>query len=442
VNRFKIFAPTLKASMGSDNVMRLHGIASSTVKDRHGDTMSPSALVDMERSANNNLTIFLNHSYTVPEDVAGHVERAIIRSHPQDPDIHDLALDIAINMSNQRAKDAWAAINDGTQLGLSIGAMIPEGGAERDRKSGSYQINHVELLETSLVGVPANPRSWVEYAVKSLGGRDEITKAELTAEDFEHTDDPPETVPDLPTETGPEPAEVPSDATVDDNAPATEKSVKAPEGDPRESVPGEPIQDLDTGPEEGSPEDPSVDAETGKNVTTPDITDATVSIEMPNGGKVHIDTGNRGTPKTPDAGEASQEALLSAPETEDQDDTEDLGPWAGILPVKSALIDTDVKTALEMLEPSVVASLRNSTELLKAITRELIDTKAALEQRNDEYAALEEATKAVVTKTGLILDKLSNTPVGRRAVIREASDQFANLKSVYSEEFLTLLKRS
>jgi HK97 family phage prohead protease len=409
VNTFKIFAPMLKASMGTDGKMRLHGIASSSVKDRHGDTMQPSALMDMERSANNNLTIFLNHSYDVPEDVAGHVERALLRSHPQDPDIHDLSMDIVVNQTNPRAVKAWEAIEAGTQLGLSIGAMIPEGGAERDRKSGAYSINHVELLETSLVGVPANPRSWVEYAVKSLN----ISWADPDAE------------------------EGVGQRSDGEFGRVIEVTGEEAEAILAKELTSDEMDHHDDPPEEGvEPEEPTeVEAE-----VTPDITDATVSIEMPNGGKVHIDTGNRGTPKTP-AGEASQEALLSAPETEDQDEIEDLGPWAGILPVKSALIDTDVQTALQLMEPSVVASLRNSTELLKAITRELIDTKAALAERNDEYAALEEATKAVVTKTGQILDKLSNTPVGRRAVVREVSDQFASLKSVYSEEFLSLLKK-
>jgi len=408
VNTFKIFAPMLKASMGTDGKMRLHGIASSSVKDRHGDTMQPSALMDMERSANNNLTIFLNHSYDVPEDVAGHVERALLRSHPQDPDIHDLSMDIVVNQTNPRAVKAWEAIEAGTQLGLSIGAMIPEGGAERDRKSGAYSINHVELLETSLVGVPANPRSWVEYAVKSLNAPTETFNSAIGEVTWSiSTDDPEQTVEEV----------------LDGVEPEIVAELTSDEMDHHDDPPEEGVEPTEVEPE-----------------VAPDITDATVSIEMPNGGKVHIDTGNRGTPKTP-AGEASQEALLSAPETEDQDETEDLGPWAGILPVKSALIDTDVQTALQLMEPSVVASLRNSTELLKAITRELIDTKAALAERNDEYAALEEMTKAVVTQTGQILDKLSNTPVGRRAVVREVSDQFAGLKSVYSEEFLSLLKK-
>jgi HK97 family phage prohead protease len=440
VNTFKIFAPMLKASMGPDGRKRLHGIASSTVKDRHGDTMQPSALLDMERSANNNLTIFLNHSYDVPEDVAGHVEMALLRSHPQDPDIHDLAMDIVVNETNPRAVKAWEAIDGGTQLGLSIGAMIPEGGAERDRKSGAYSINHVELLETSLVGVPANPRSWVEYAVKSLNAPTETFNSAIGQVTWSvSTDDPEQTV---------EEVLLTKQACVDCNHTAscgcTDCSCGNGVHGVKEAVEPELIKELEADeldhhddPLEAGEGDPPVEVEPE---VTPDITDATVQIEMPGGGKVHIDTGNRGSKPVP-AGEASQEAQLSAPETEDQDETEDLGPWAGIMPVKSALIDTDVQTALQLMEPSVVASLRNSTELLKAITRELIDTKQALAQRNDEYEALEEATKAVVTKTGLILDKLSNTPVGRRAVVREASDQFASLKSVYSEEFLTLLKK-
>lgn len=432
MNRFKIFAPMLKASMGPDNKMRLHGIASSTVKDRHGDTMSSSALEDMERSANNNLTIFLNHSYTVPEDVAGHVERAIIRSHPVDPDIHDLALDIVINESNQRARDAWAAINDGTQLGLSIGAMIPEGGAKRDRSTGAYQIDHVELLETSLVGVPANPRSWVEYAVKSLnvswadpdapagpGERsdgeagvvveytqedlDEVKDAlgDLTQEDFDSKSDPPEEAEETE-ETEPEEGESPAEIT------------------PSISTTSNSIGDVTF-------------------TVSPDIANATVNIKTPYA-DVSIDTGNRGPKATSDG--SSQEALASAPETEDEDE-ESKNPWSGILPTKSEeLIDADIQAALLVLEPTVVASLRSSSELLKAITRELIDTKAALATRNDEYAALEEATTKVVTETAQILDALSKTPVGRRSVVREASDKFAGLESVYSEAFLNLLKRS
>jgi HK97 family phage prohead protease len=376
MNRFKIFAPMLKASLDGDGRRRLHGIASSTIKDRHGDTMTESALMDMERSANNNLTIFLNHSYMVPEDVAGSVERAVLRSHPQDANVHDLTLDIAINESNPRAVSAWEAIQSGTQLGLSIGAMIPEGGVKR-QKGGSLEINHVELLETSLVGVPANPRSWVEYAIKSIDGKeidDEVIVEELTAEDLDHTDDPPE---------------------------------------------DEPV-------EETEPE------------VTPDITDATVNIETPFA-NISIDTG-RGKPATG----ASQEALSSDPETEavDEEPAENLSnPWAAIGLSGDPEVEP-VTTELQVqLDPAVGEGVQLAADLLRAITRELVDTKKELADAISERDAAVAATKQVLSDTQVLLDRLSKTPIGRRATVREVSDEFASLKAVYGEDFLTLLKK-
>ena len=151
--------------------MMLHGVASSTIKDLHGDTMLESALDDMERAANSGLTIFGNHSYVVPEDDYGHVESAQIRNSGKideagDP-IYDLMFDIEVNDENDRAIKTWRSIRKKSKLGLSIGAMIPPGGAVRDKKSGALTISHVELLETSIVGIPANPRSWIENAVRA-----------------------------------------------------------------------------------------------------------------------------------------------------------------------------------------------------------------------------------------------------------------------------------
>jgi HK97 family phage prohead protease len=185
---FTIFAPLLKTSQ-SEGKKRLHGTASSTVKDRHGDVITLAALQKMEASAKR-MTIFLNHNYQVPEDVAGTVSQASIRNHPSDPDIHDLVFDIEMNESNPRAMAAFDAIQGGTQLGLSIGAQIPEGGATRDAE-GVFTIEDIELLETSLVGVPASPRSWVEYAVKSLRSQmiKEATVIKPTPVDAEETDD-------------------------------------------------------------------------------------------------------------------------------------------------------------------------------------------------------------------------------------------------------------
>ncbi|HEX5016514.1 MAG TPA: hypothetical protein VFX15_02885 [Actinomycetes bacterium] len=152
----------------------LSGIASSTIKDLHGDTMLPSALIDMERSAKNNLTIFGNHEYHVPEDVYGSVLAAsIVASGEVDEKtgapLYDLNFEkIRVNKRNERAKNSWLAMSDGTKLGLSIGARIPEGGAIRNKKTGTLLIAHVDLLETSIVGIPANPRSWIDSATRAV----------------------------------------------------------------------------------------------------------------------------------------------------------------------------------------------------------------------------------------------------------------------------------
>jgi HK97 family phage prohead protease len=172
----------LKAHTGDDGRKRLSGVASSTVRDLHGDTMAQTAILDMERAANDNLTIFLNHSYNVPEDVFGSVEKATAIQRGMDGDGNpnwDLVMDILVDDDNPRAVKAHASILKGTKLGLSIGAMIPQGGAERHKETGALTINHVHLLETSVVSIPANPRSWISNAVKAL------KKASLEPQDEE-----------------------------------------------------------------------------------------------------------------------------------------------------------------------------------------------------------------------------------------------------------------
>lgn len=157
---------------GDTEEMLLAGVASSTIKDLHGDTMLPTALIDMEKDAQDNLTIFLNHSYAVPEDVAGSVRQASLTSSVVDEKtgapIYDLNFErIRIDRTNDRATKSWKSMHGGTKLGLSIGAQIPEGGAVRNKKTGALLIAHVKLLETSIVGIPANPRSWIDAATKA-----------------------------------------------------------------------------------------------------------------------------------------------------------------------------------------------------------------------------------------------------------------------------------
>lgn len=161
---FNIYSGLLKA-YEQDGQKRLKTVASSTITDRAGDTMTEKAIRKMADSAKDNLTIFLNHSYKVPEDVFGSVEGVAVI---QRGDIWDMDFDIRLNEANERALKTFEAIMGGTKLGTSIGAGINEGGYRLDKSTGGVIFDDVELLEASIVGIPANPRSWVQYARKAL----------------------------------------------------------------------------------------------------------------------------------------------------------------------------------------------------------------------------------------------------------------------------------
>lgn len=176
---FKLYAPTLIASRDPvDGKLRIEGVASSSIKDRHGDQLTLKALRKMESSAIG-LTIFMNHSYDIPKDVFGTVEKSKLRKSADvdkkgDP-IYDLRFGITVASSNPEAVKSFELIEtDKVQLGLSIGAMIPEGGASFEKGTtpadSRMLIDDVELVETSLIGIPANPRAWVDYAVKAFTG--------------------------------------------------------------------------------------------------------------------------------------------------------------------------------------------------------------------------------------------------------------------------------
>ncbi|HET9613596.1 MAG TPA: hypothetical protein VFP22_02190, partial [Candidatus Limnocylindrales bacterium] len=271
-----------KNDQGEDEYF-VSGIASSSIKDRHGDTILPTALIDMERDANNNLTMFLNHKAEVPEGIAGSVMKASIASRANDADgspLYDLDFEkVRIDKTNDRAVKTWKSMHGGTKLGMSIGARIPEGGAVRNKKTGALLIAHVELLETSFVGIPANPRSWVDYATKALNS-EIVTKAAIPEVDVDDKD--PKAVAAavaavLEKDKAPEPKPLPPEPPT-----VPEPPKKADEPDITAA----------TAPSQGAPESgPGADG-----ATTPDVTAAAAPE----------------TPATPDLSKATTPELVAA----------------------------------------------------------------------------------------------------------------------------------
>jgi hypothetical protein len=77
-------------------------------------------------------------------------------------------------MSNSAAEKTYNLIvQEGARLGCSVGCMVTEWSwiDEEDKWNSGISIDHVHLLELSVVGIPANQRCWVENAVKGIFAR-------------------------------------------------------------------------------------------------------------------------------------------------------------------------------------------------------------------------------------------------------------------------------
>lgn len=375
--RFDIFTGILKAGGGDGEPMTLSGVASSNVEDLHGDTIERSALKDMEGQVANGLTIFLNHSYQVPEDVAGYTDSAKMRKRGEDGDgnaVWDLDMDISINDENPRAVEAWRGIRKkGAKVGLSIGANIPKGGYEVDRKTGAKTIKRINLLETSIVGIPANPRSWISKAVEAI----------------EHE---PDSLHDLMVHAVLEAEEVKEAPPADDRD--EDDTALAGEAEPElvETSPDQPdVQEDDSTPD-ADPSDP------GSEVETADASAETSGVSPLEGDTAVV--------------EAAIESL-------DQ--------------VEGEVNATHLQMAVDIgraLAEQLVDARKSRDEALRA--------KAEAERERDE--AIEQSSQ-VLAQTAEIVEAVGKMPLGRKTFIKEAQRKLAHLETTYGPEFMRMLEK-
>lgn len=85
-----------------------------------------------------------------------------------------LILDVA------KARDVHALMKEGALKGMSIGYMVPPGGAEFDRTRSARRLKTVDLFEVSVVTMPMNTRAQVQR-VKASEMSDDDLKNEIEA---------------------------------------------------------------------------------------------------------------------------------------------------------------------------------------------------------------------------------------------------------------------
>ncbi|GAC1589037.1 MAG: hypothetical protein NVS4B1_33330 [Ktedonobacteraceae bacterium] len=165
----------LTAGIESDSVNSnlVHMVGSSTIEDLQGDTMSIYALNSMTKAAPN-MTVWLNHSYDLPDSMFGSIERTPSILHQAG--IADLHLYSDVEIANPLAVKVKRYIDNGRRLGCSIGCMVTKYEVkEAKEETGndawtmpSIVIHDVYVVEYSIVGIPANQRSWVENSIRGV----------------------------------------------------------------------------------------------------------------------------------------------------------------------------------------------------------------------------------------------------------------------------------
>lgn len=398
--KFNFFTGILKAAGGDGEPMTLSGVASSTVEDLHGDKIERTALKDMEAAVANGMTIFLNHSYNVPEDVAGYAEAARVKKRGADDEgngIWDLDIDLTINDENPRAVEAWKGIKGGKwKAGLSIGANIPEDGFDYDRSTGKITINHIQLLETSIVGIPANQRSWISKALTAL---EPVIEAEKDAPET-HTITVEEDITITIEEDGPEAVEA---AEIED----------APPADARD-------------------EEPDVQ-EDGEDEVEAGAVDYDEKEQAPEPEKTDDAEPDAETPATPVV-EESTDADPSTVESVDEDGDPD--PEAML----ASLTEVEGEVTLTHLQSAVQVGVKLA-ERITTLTKERdAARKAQAAAEADRDQAIKYAAEAVS-----VAKDVGSLPVGRKAdkakIQKNAASVARRFSDIYPPDFLKMLEK-
>lgn len=192
------FHATIKAYTEKDeagNEIRfIRGVASDDQIDRQGERFSTRAVQRMVETAKQNLTLFGDHNHSW-ENTLGHIV---------DAKFNDGAFEVVCQLESEEAqpkiKQLWAKLKSKTRLAFSIGGRVLKVIAEEVNGQTVRVLDDLELLEISVVGIPANPRTWLEAIVKSLEGhesnqesieegemseKERVARAELATQELE-----------------------------------------------------------------------------------------------------------------------------------------------------------------------------------------------------------------------------------------------------------------
>lgn len=145
---------------------RIEGYASTFggEPDRHGDVVQPGAFTDSlnrHKAAGEMPVMLWAHA----------IEQPIGRWENMEPDSKGLFVRGSLNLKTTKGPEAFEHVKAGDLGGLSIGYTIPKDGTEYVGE-GTYNLKKIDLLEVSIVAIPADPFARIT-GVKSLKSKAE-----------------------------------------------------------------------------------------------------------------------------------------------------------------------------------------------------------------------------------------------------------------------------
>lgn len=142
--------------------LNIHGYANTSAEDRQGDIVLPDAWAKGIENFRRNPILLLNHDMSKP---IGRVEKVKV-------DKTGIYVDAMISQAAERLYGTHTLIKDGALKAFSVGFIVKD--ASYDKKNDVLVINDVELLEISVVSVPANQYSL--FSVRKQMGDEERAK--------------------------------------------------------------------------------------------------------------------------------------------------------------------------------------------------------------------------------------------------------------------------
>ncbi len=157
----------------------VQGVGSTIEVDRQGERLSEKALARLEEiSTTKRIPVFSQHEHSW-ENTMGYIDESIVKDGQW-----KVSIALEDPSYNEKTKLLVNKKEHGTPIGLSIGGRVLKAYDEKSDDSLTRVIDDLELLELSIVGIPANQSgSVISYIAKSLEKGDNNMTKEIKKED-------------------------------------------------------------------------------------------------------------------------------------------------------------------------------------------------------------------------------------------------------------------